>query len=924
MLDRYGREVDGPVGRDVERDVVATFLAAAASGTAVLAVDGEPGIGKTTLCGYAVELARQAGSAVLTCRPSEAEAMLSFAGLTDLLAGVTDESLDALPGPQRHGLAVAALRDEPSGAPPDARVIGTGLATLLAELSAAGPVVVVVDDAQWLDGPTLDVVTFALRRTAASPIGVLISRRTDSLEAAALADALPTPSWREDLTVTGLTAAALFHIVRDQLQVTLARPTLVRLTEAARGNPYVALELARAVAMGTGNATEAVAVPTTLHSLTVDRLARLSTGAREALLAVASSPRPTLALLEVLGLHDQLDEAEAMGAVEVIGGRVELTHPLLASAAFELATGPARREMHGRLAHATSDPEERARHSALATPAPDDDVASKLDDAVRSATARGATLAAVDLARLALDRTERPESAGGWGRRVRLAELLHSAGDTAGAAQTLDRLEHACPAGPLKARGWLVLTEVAFQTSSGEHAAACASAAVVEAAGDARLHARALLSRAAVSLADQQGRYAEQARRSLEEAGIEDDELLGWAICEEVSARFHRGDGLDRAGIDRALQLERSDRPWRSGDQVAAVRPVLLKWAGYHEEALAGLTELRRKAEEEGNEGVVPYVFGHVSSVLLQLGRFSEAADAAREHVAHAETTGQSSQRMQGLYNLALVDAHVGRLDEAEVAGDEILAWAATEDDAWLEMSAAAVLGFVALSRDDAALARGRLDQWWALSEHFHLVDPGVSRHHGDHIEALLLSGAIDEAAAQTDLLDLRAQRSGRTSAAAIAARCRALVAVAHGDHPRALAELDTALGLHDACQVPFERARTMLTKGVVHRRMKEKRAASIALAEAVAAFDALGAVTWSAHAEAELRRIGRRPSASLELTETERRVALLAASGLTNRQVAEQAFISPKTVEANLAKVYRKLGISSRAELGARMQRDA
>jgi len=924
MPDRYARGVDGPIGRDVERDIVATFLAAAASGTAILSVDGEPGIGKTTLCGYAIDLARQAGSAVLACRPSEAEAALSFAGLTDLLAGIADDRLDALPTPQRHALAVAALREDPSGEPPDGRAIGTGLATLLAELSASGPVVVVIDDAQWLDGPTLDVVTFALRRTVAAPIGVLISRRTDSPDAAALADALATPSWGESLTVTGLTAAALFHIVRDQLQITLARPTLVRLTEASRGNPFVALELARAIATEGGDAAEALPVPTTLHSLTVDRLARLSTGAREALLAAACSARPTLALLEGLGLRDQLDEAEAMGAVAVVGGFVELTHPLLGSAAIELSGGPARRKMHGRLAGASNDPEERARHAALATPAPDDNVASMLDDAGRSASARGATLAAADLSRLALNLTEDPESGDGWGRRVRLAELLHSAGDTAGAGRTLDRLEHACPAGPLKARGWLILTEVAYQTSSGERAAACASAAVVEAAGDARLHARALLTLAALSVGDQPGSFAEQARRLLEQAGIDDDELLAWAVCEEVSARFHRGEGLDRAGIDRALELERSGRAWRSGDQVAAVRPVLLKWADHHQDALSGLNELRRRAEEDGNEGVVPYVMGHLSSVLLRLGRLSEAADAAREHLADAEATGQSSQRAQALYNLAVVDAHAGRLDEAAAAGDEIVAWAASEDDAWLEMSAASVLGFVALSRDDAALARRWFDRWWELSERLHLVDPGISRHHGDHIEALLLTGAIDEAAAQTDLLELRAQRSGRTSASAIAARCGALLAAARGDHPGAQAELETALRLHDACPVPFERARTVLAKGVVHRRMKEKRSAAIALAAAAKAFDELGAVGWSARADAELRRVGRRPRVSLELTETERRVAVLAASGLTNRQVAEQAFISSKTVEANLAKVYRKLGISSRAELGARMQRDA
>jgi DNA-binding CsgD family transcriptional regulator len=907
----------------VERDLVATFLAAAASDTAVLSLEGEPGIGKTTLCRFATELAWAAGSIVLACRPSEAEASLSFAALTDLLAGVTDEQLGALPEPQRLGLAAAALRDSPSGVAPDERSIGTGLATLLTMLSAGGPVVLVVDDAQWLDAPTREVLTFALRRTAASPIGVLVSRRAGAPDGSALAEALPAPSWHERLTVTGLTAAALFHIVRDQLDLTLARPTLVRLTEAARGNPYVALELARTMATA-GAATGTVPLPASLLSLTVDRLSSLSPGARGALLAVACSARPTLALLEALGLREQLEEAEALGAVVVVGARVELAHPLLGSAALELADAPSRRKMHGRIARVVIDPEERARHAALSTPTPDEDVASDLDDAVAAAMARGATLSAVELARLAVERTEAPEGAQWWRRRVRLAELLHAAGDTSGAALTLEQLARSCPSGPLKARGWLVLTEVAYQTSSANLAVEHASQAIAESTGDARLHAQALLSLAAVGDPERKGELAYEARRAIEEAGIDADDLLAWAISEQVAARFHAGHGLDRAALDEALERERSGRSWRSSDQVACIRPVLLKWADLPEEALAGLHELRERADAEGNEGIVPYILGHAAGALLRLGRYGEAVEMAREHVAHAETTGQGSQRAQALYNLAIVDAHAGRLVAAETGAVEILAWATAEDDAWVEMSAASVLGFVALSRNDAAVARQHFDRWASLSEQLRLLDPGVSRHHGDHIESLLLTGSTAEAETRTALLEGRSRQAGRVSMAAVAARCRGLISVGGGDNHGAVVHLDRALGLHDESIGPFERARTLLVKGSVHRRMKEKRIAGVALAEAVDAFEELGALAWLARAQAEVRRIGQRPSASLELTETERRVAALAASGLTNRQVAEQAFISPKTVEANLAKVYRKLGISSRAELGARMERDS
>jgi len=268
---------------------------------------------------------------------------------------------------------------------------------------------------------------------------------------------------------------------------------------------------------------------------------------------------------------------------------------------------------------------------------------------------------------------------------------------------------------------------------------------------------------------------------------------------------------------------------------------------------------------------------------------------------------------------MALVAAQCGELDVAETDATKILGWAEREGDSWMTMLASGVLGFVALSRDLPLVALPWFERWSATVESIGLVEPGVSRYYGDHIEAMVGCGELGRAAERTELLGVRAARASRTSAAAVALRCQGLLAAAAGDHPAALRHLDAALALHAECPIPFEHGRTPLVKGVVHRRVKEKRAAGLALAEAVAVFGAVGAAAWRGRAEAELGRVGRRPVSSTELTATEQRIAELAATGLTNRQVAEQAFISPKTVEANLARVYRKLGISSRAELGAR-----
>jgi len=616
-----------------------------------------------------------------------------------------------------------------------------------------------------------------------------------------------------------------------------------------------------------------------------------------------------------------LDEVESNGMVRVDDGRVTFAHPLLAAAVVQMASAPQRRAMHARLAAVADDPKARARHQALADPDPNEATASALDEATSVASARGSSIAAAELARLALDRTVDHNGERAWTRRVRLAELLHSAGSSLEAGQVLEG--DSCPRGALRARVGLILTEISYQTSTVQNAIDHATAALDDARGDAALEARCLLSLAVLSTdGHDSARFTAEARRILQTNGIKDSQLLAWAECEDVSARFHLGEGLDRVGLDSALALERTGRTWLSGDQVAAVRPVLLKWADFPDDALAALDELRTRAEDEGNEGVIPYVAGHVPGILMRLGRLHDAAAAAADHLGLAERTGQESQRMQALYNVSLIDAHLGKLAAAELVAEEILEWARQHDDRWLEMSATSVLGFIELSRGDSLAARTWLDRWSELTNELGVIDPGISRFYGDHIESLIALGEIAEAIARVDELDRRSARADRVSAMAIGARCRALLAAASGDTRLALEQIQRALELDDECPVPFERNRSLLVAGVVHRRARHKAAARSALKESASGFAALGAAEWSVRCEQELQRVGTPAASVTSLTATEQKIAELAATGLTNRQVAEQSFLSPKTVEANLARVYRKLGITSRAELGARMGR--
>ncbi len=893
------------------------FIAAAATGPALLTIDGEPGIGKTSLLRHALGLASAAGSTVLVCNPTQAESTMSFAALTELLRDVPDVAFATLAVPQRHALAVATLREAPAGAVLDERAVGTGLASLLVHLAVSASVVVAIDDLQWIDGPSAGVLDFATRRIRTESIGLLTCARTGERPVRFPATTL-AEGWQESLTLAGMSAAALFHVVRDQLSITLPRPTLIKVTETSGGNPFAAIELAR-VADSRASLPVSARLSEFLHGLTTDRLGRLSPGTRRALLAVACSPHPTLATVRLLGLADHLDEAESSGAIALDGDRIGFSHPLLAAAVMQMSAQPEQRDMHAQLAAITTDPETRARHVALARLEPAEATARALDEAARAAEARGSSLAAAELARLALDRTVDPDGPAAWARRIHLGELLHAAGSSIEAAQILER--PGCPHGELRARAGLVLTEVAYQTSTIKRTVGYALDALAEAQGDPRLTARCLLSLAAVTTdGHESARYARRARDTLTESGVDDPLLVAWAECEDVSASFHLGDGLDRARLDHALELERTGRRWRSSDQVAAVRPVLLKWADHPTDALGALVELRNRAEEEGNDGLVPYVLGHIPGILLRLGRLADAADAADEHLGHAQRTGQESQRMQALYNIAFVASHVGRLDTAAETAGVILDWAAGEGDPWLQMSASSILGFVAFSRGDNADACAWFQRWSAWADELGIVDPGVSRYHGDRIEALIASGSLGEAAERAADLAQRAERARRVSASSIAMRCEALLAAAAGDLDTALARIDAALELDAACPVPFESHRTMMVKGLIHRRVKEKAAARRALVAAAEGFASMGAQGWQARCDDELQRVGSRVASSTQLTATEHRIAHLAAAGLTNRQVAEQAFMSPKTVEANLARVYRKLGIASRAELGAHM----
>ena len=401
------------VGRDAELGAIEAFLERLESGPCALVLEGSAGIGKTTLWSAGVQAARDRGHRVLTTRAAESEARLSYAALGDLLGSVPDAALRAMPDPLRVALDGALMRSGVPGGAPDQHAVSLATGHALRYLAAESPLVLAVDDVQWLDRPSARVLSFALRRLSDEPIGTLASLRLaadapgDLLE---LDRAVPAT---EHLQVGPLGAEQLARILRERTGTAVPHPVASRLHRVTAGNPLFALEMARAVVAdrGGGPRGDVWSVPEDLQKLLSARLAAaVPPAARVPLLAIAASTQPTWDLVvEVAGSDERamaaLGRAEEAGIVERAEGRVRFSHPLLGSTLYLNAPAAERRRLHTRLAELTVDQEEQARHLALAAVGPDPGVADALEGAAAHARARGAPDAAADLAGLAWELT---------------------------------------------------------------------------------------------------------------------------------------------------------------------------------------------------------------------------------------------------------------------------------------------------------------------------------------------------------------------------------------------------------------------------------------------------------------------------------------------------------------------------------------
>ena len=898
------------VGREDELARLRRFVQEVVEGPGGTVIRGDAGVGKTVLWRAGLEMAERAGARVLVTRCAEAEMPLAFGGLGDLLDPAFADVADELADPQRTTVAVALGLEAPLDEAPDRLALPRAFLACLRALADRVPVLLGIDDVQWLDAPSQRILAFAAKRLGNSPVGILATQRGDAGDPIDLRHAFEERF--HEIHLGPLSVGALHHLIRTRLGARFPRPLSARVHEASGGNPMFALEFAQAAVSG----REPLALPSSLEELVRERVAGFPPAVLPLLAAVAAVERPTRSLLEAVvdDADASLDTASTAGAVTVdSSGFIRFTHPLLASAAYAAVPPGVRRALHARLAAVGRNVEERARHVALSTPGPDGDAAGLLEEAAARAWSRGAPHAAAELGREAVRLTPSSERDDRDERLLTVAELVLESGDLAGAAAVLDKLLASGVSGPRRAEALLLRYRV-------EDDAECAGRFVEEALAhvdaDAALHVRVLLRLSAHAA------YLDDPTTSLmlaRQAVVEAEKLGEQALVAEALAQAARMSAA--AGRREPALAERAAAALKHehGSQRGVVPPRITLG---DERVLAGdLVGARQLLEAElaaivrsGREGLHWQILAALVSLELQAGNWELAE---RHFEAASELVFDSGTRWAEMITRSqagLIAALRGRVEDARRLSTEAATLCESFHLPSLVALNRAVLGCLELSLGTPDSAWELLSRPPAAVERRLPTYPGFPEAMPDAVEALVELGRLDEA--KDVLARFEARSSDHAWAAPARLRCRALILLAHREGEPALALAEEAALAAEAIGFPLDRGRALLTAGEALRRLGQRRRAAQKLQAAKDIFVELGAPLWQARAETELHRASPRPRRDRELTSAERRVAALVASGRTNREVAAQLFTTVGTVEVHLTRIYRKLDVRSRTEL--------
>jgi DNA-binding CsgD family transcriptional regulator len=912
------------IGRSDEQRRIRRQLVGADRGeSGVLLVIGEPGIGKTALLEYGAGLAQ--GWTVLRARGTENEAELPFAGLAELLAPITSR-LDDLPEPQAAALAGALAVGPPTTLDPFTTYVAT--LTLLAAAAEHQPVLVLADDAHWLDRSSQDAILFAARRLQAERIAMLVALR-DEPAGVFSAAALPR------LELGGLEKGVGHSLLRRGVGSAVTDEVADRLVVATGGNPLALKEMLRLLSadqlLGAVPLPDPLPLGSDLRQLFVARISGLSAPTRRALLVAAASGSGNMTeiggALASLGLDvSALEPAEEAGIID-LGAELRFAHPLVRASIYADASPSARRENHRALAGALNEPgsaSRRAWHLAAATMGHDESVASVMEDAAVEARLRGAHAVAGSTLERAARLSSAPDRRG---TRLVGAAIEHFlAGQPDRSLALLLEARDGVP-DPV-ARAELDHLRGRFLMSRGplsEAREVLADAAHAIEASDAN-KAATMLSDAALAcfMAGQAGVAEALSRQAFGLTGQRDDQA-----DEVVHLLFTGMLVLTGNGREARSHVERERRRFIELQAAGKWQPLVLAgiwlmWAEEHALARSMLDGAIDEARRLSAPGLLPLALAQRSELSLRLGDWTQAYAGSTEAVRLAQDTGQVVILSYARACLAWTLAGFGREAECRAMAQSAVDAAAAVGSEATVARAEATLGLLDLGAGRAADAVRHLRHAHNLTLAHGIGEPTVVPFAGDLFEALLRAGRREEAEEFLGDLEDRAGKSDRLWTRAVASRSRGMLAPegAYESH------FERALEVHDRLPARFERARTRLAYGERLRRTGLRVRAREQLREALDEFERLGAAPWATRARAGLRATGelaapRRTAGIQQLTPQELQVALAVAGGSTNREAAAELFLSPKTIEFHLGNVYSKLQIRSRTQLVRLVARD-
>jgi DNA-binding NarL/FixJ family response regulator len=730
----------------------------------------------------------------------------------------------------------------------------------------------------------------------------------------------------EVIELAGVDLATTQRLLAELIEGKTPRRMLQRVHEVSGGNPLYVLALGAELARQGGHAggSRGLPIPTTLGDAIAQLLKSAGAGIEAPLFAVAALAHATPALLAAaLDNFDvsDLDEAVGAGVVEIAGDRIRFSHPLLASVHYASVPAHEQRDLHLRLAGAVANREERSMHLALGTETPDEEIAGELEAAAALAAQRGAPEAAAELLEQAIRLTPLEQYQARWSRTATAAEHYYAAGDSAQARKLLEQVLLEQPDGQTSARARLRLALV--RTDDFEFGVSMLQQALLEAGDDDRLRTEILLVQCDwcgnVGDAAGQLQHARAAVSSAERLGAPGP--LAAALAALGAGLFHRGEGIRHDLFKRAIDLERSAPQSTSTYYLpSTMYGSVLRIENDLDAARPLLEQAVRRARQRGEEGadLIPLLVrlarleSEAGNVAASGQWLAAATEAARTHVNYEMDSWLAHLRAE-------IAVGRGDLERARSDATEVLRLATQSGDVQMQRDGDAVLAEVELLSGETQSAHQRIQPWRerTIAHGPWYVGWMTLSLWSIDVEALILSHRLDEAQPVLEDLLARASIYPNPHAAAIAARCEGLLLAARGRLADAIEAMEAALAAHARRPVPLEVGRTLLEKGSIERRAKRKAAAKQTLEQALAILEPLDSAIWLARTRDELGRIGlRRATVSDGLTPAQQRVAELAASGATNREIALKLYMSERTVEAHLTKVYREFGIRSRAQL--------